>query len=736
MADPGEDLFGRLAVRKGYVTTAQLDECIAIRACQKIPAPLELILVERGYIDEVALGELLVLVEEHGKEAIEAASSEVEVVEGDDPLQFRQDSLFGRIVVQRGLATQAQVNTCVAEQGKLGKQGKKCRLGKMLVAQGLLTMRQVMDIAEFMRTRLLYCEECATSMELAIEPGKTYACSGCSAQLKTPLAVTSLQAADLFAAAVSESSTGANPPSDQDSDLMELDEDEDAEDESGAESESSARARDRREAAAAKPVGKQGRSTDSGYHPAGEVMEVQPSRPKPIAEKPRTATAPAAPAEPERKPLVVVGKGGGVRALTPTTAPAEVKIWHYAIDRKMHGPVGAEQLAAYYQDHQIDDDTLVWRKGMPEWTAFAKVEEFKALRQVKTAPKPAKPAKSTSETVTGDDPKIKLVRGGDTIYARKPNIKANMPAPKIDGYKIMEAIGKGGMGVVYRALQESMDRVVAIKVMVPKYSEDQEFIDRFTREARASARVNHPNIIQGIDVRQVDGQWCFIMEYADGQRVGDIIRRGGAMSESRALKIATEIASALEHAHRNRIIHRDVKPDNIIITKDGIAKLCDLGLVKVISEDTEGSKVGDLIGTPDYMSPEQASGKADVDHRADIYCLGAAWYHMVTGSAPFPGPNRSVVLMKHLTEELQAPHDRNPLVSPATSSVIVKMMAKRREDRYPSATELLRDLHLLAAGANPSTYQGAPPAQRTANAPAQDRTPPRPPLRRRRRRLR
>ncbi len=738
MSDPQSDAFGRYALRRGYVTAAQLDECRTIQSCQQIPAPLELILVERGYIDDRQLQELLNLVE--SGEPVESRESEGSEAPGSDaePLDLRQDMLFGRVVVLRHLVPADRMNSCVAEQGRLAQQGKRVRLGKLLVLGGHLTMKQVLEVLEALRTEILYCERCAGITQTAIEAGKSYACSGCGTNLTTPQEITSLRATDLFggserdsggparvADAAADTLTGGSPeprsrlgpkditarlpvqsaaaPESEDSDVLELEEDPE----------------DRAPAVKAK--------AESGYTPKGAVEEVQPTRPK----SPAAAVPPSA--KPGGKPVVVIGKGGGVRAVEAGPATPEERVWHYAIQRKVQGPVTAEQIRGFLAEGKLTVESLIWRKGMQDWQPLGKQPEFKPARSTPAATPAASPSNPAAPATPAQELQRKLRgREGDTMMVRRTAPRVDIAPPKLDGYKILEVIGKGGMGIVYKAYQESMDRTVAIKVMVPKYSEDPEFVERFTREARASAKVNHPNIIQGIDVKQVDGKWCFIMEYADGQRVGDVIRRGGAMSEARALKIVTEIASALEHAHRNLVVHRDVKPDNIIITKDGVAKLCDLGLVKVVSEDTENSKVGDLIGTPDYMSPEQASGKPDVDHRADIYCLGAAWYHMVTGRVPYPGPNRTVVLMKHLTEPLQPPDEVNPMVTGQTASVIERMLEKPREERYQTVTELLKDLQLLSVGANPSTFEAEPPPQPDK---PQARRPGRP-LRMRRRRFR
>jgi len=277
----------------------------------------------------------------------------------------------------------------------------------------------------------------------------------------------------------------------------------------------------------------------------------------------------------------------------------------------------------------------------------------------------------------------------------------------IQGYKILTKIGQGAMGSIYKALQISMDRVVAIKCLASKYSQNDKFRERFLREARAVARLNHPNIIQGIDVGDSNGVHYFAMEYIDGPTVGELLKRGGALDEKRAINIVTQISRALQHAFNHGIIHRDIKPDNIMLTREGVAKLCDLGLAKLQTKedgDASGTRPGASMGTPYYIAPEQARGEQNVDTRADIYSLGASFYHMVAGEVPFVGQSAADVISKHLTEPVTPPRVKNPLVSGAVDWVIVKMMQKAREDCYQTPTELVRDLEAIAAGGAPEGF--------------------------------
>ncbi|MHC4660530.1 MAG: serine/threonine protein kinase [Planctomycetota bacterium] len=273
---------------------------------------------------------------------------------------------------------------------------------------------------------------------------------------------------------------------------------------------------------------------------------------------------------------------------------------------------------------------------------------------------------------------------------------------QIAGYEILAKLGQGGMGAVYKARQRSMERIVALKILPPKFAKNPDFIERFVREARAVAKLNHENIIAGIDVGESNGLYYFAMEYADGQTVYERIRQSGPIAEDEAIDITLQIARALEHAHRHDLVHRDVKPQNIIITKKGIAKLCDLGLAKTEDSEASVTQRGVSVGTPHYISPEQAKGEVDVDIRSDIYSLGASFYHMVVGEVPFVGSGPMVVMTKHLTETPAYPRSRNPDVSKTVSDVIMRMMAKYKEGRYQTPTQLIKDFMRLQDGKAPS----------------------------------
>jgi serine/threonine protein kinase len=273
---------------------------------------------------------------------------------------------------------------------------------------------------------------------------------------------------------------------------------------------------------------------------------------------------------------------------------------------------------------------------------------------------------------------------------------------QIPGFQLLEKLGQGSMGAVYKARQLSMDRLVAIKILQPKHARDPGYLQQFIREAHLAAKLSSNNIVQAIDAGSVGALHYFVMEYVEGKTIKDELETGKIYPETEAVEIILQVAQALEHAHRRRLIHRDVKPGNIILTRDGGVKLADLGLARLV-EDSELDKAekGLTIGTPYYIAPELIKGKNDADIRADIYSLGATLYHMVTGRPPFPGAKVKEVLQAHLHKELTPPDHINTRLSAGLGEVVEYMMAKDREQRYQTPAELILDLECLFRGEPP-----------------------------------
>jgi serine/threonine protein kinase len=280
---------------------------------------------------------------------------------------------------------------------------------------------------------------------------------------------------------------------------------------------------------------------------------------------------------------------------------------------------------------------------------------------------------------------------------------------QIPGYQIICKVGKGAMATVYKARQLSLDRIVAVKVLPKKMSENQEFVDRFYKEGRAAARLSHNNIVQAIDVgTSPDNYHYFAMEYVEGKTLYDMMvpppaGDGHVFGEPETLDIMIQMADALAHSHARGLIHRDVKPKNIILTPAGVAKLTDLGLARAHDDDEAAqSEAGKAYGTPYYISPEQIRGDVNIDFRADIYSLGATMYHLLTGRPPFEAETPSAVMHKHLKQPLKPPDHVNPELSAGVSEIIEVAMAKNRDERYASTEDMLEDLRAVRAGIAPT----------------------------------
>lgn len=273
----------------------------------------------------------------------------------------------------------------------------------------------------------------------------------------------------------------------------------------------------------------------------------------------------------------------------------------------------------------------------------------------------------------------------------------------VPGYEYIRPLGAGAMAKVYLFKQLSLDRLVAVKMLPRKFTNNKRFIERFYAEGKAAGKLNHPNIVGALDVFNVGGKHYFVMEYVKGKSVYEEITRQKRYSESEALDVTIQVARALDHAHKNGLVHRDVKPKNIMITVESSAKLADMGLARPV-DDVEAAEAekGKAYGTPYYISPEQIRGMVDVDGRADIYGLGATLYHMVTGQVPFDGSNPSAVMHRHLKESVPPPDQFNPSLSDGICEIIEVCMTKDRDSRYASASELLEDLEAVKRGEPPT----------------------------------
>src|SRR5215831_11517479 len=257
-------------------------------------------------------------------------------------------------------------------------------------------------------------------------------------------------------------------------------------------------------------------------------------------------------------------------------------------------------------------------------------------------------------------------------------------------YELQREVAQGGMAEVYLAHDQLLDRPVALKALFPEYAREPSFVERFRREAQAAANLNHPNIVAIYDWGQEAGTYFIVMEYVEGRSLRDLIRSEAPVDPNQAAEITGEIASALAFAHRSGVVHRDVKPGNVLLTRSGTVKVTDFGIARAGASDGL-TQTGSVMGTATYFSPEQAQG-LPVDGRSDVYALGVVMYEMVTGVAPFTADSPVSVAYKHVREEAVPPSERNPDIPRDLEVIIATALAKDPEHRYPTADDMRADI--------------------------------------------
>ena len=288
---------------------------------------------------------------------------------------------------------------------------------------------------------------------------------------------------------------------------------------------------------------------------------------------------------------------------------------------------------------------------------------------------------------------------GNLDAAKPPAVR------RLGNFELGEKVGQGAMGMVFRAHQITMDRTVALKILAPKYADDEAFIKRFVREARAAGQFCHENIVTALDVGFIAPYHYLVMEFVEGKTLRKIIKERGPLPEREALEIAVQIAKGLDHALTKKILHRDVKPENVMVTPQGVAKLLDMGLACVTGVEEEETaedeqKNRQAFGTPHYISPEAARG-ADLDTRADIYSLGCTLYHMLAGLTPYQGPNGRAVMAMHIAEPFPEIREKRPKLSLHAARILERMTAKDRELRYANPEQVIQDLLAVLHGSAP-----------------------------------
>ena len=261
-------------------------------------------------------------------------------------------------------------------------------------------------------------------------------------------------------------------------------------------------------------------------------------------------------------------------------------------------------------------------------------------------------------------------------------------------YQLLRKVGDGGMAFVYEAKDKSLNRIVAVKVLRPEFGDDEDFLKKFRREAEAIASVSHPNIVSIYDVGEDRNVNYIVMEFIDGKNLKDIIRSEGILDEYTALEITKQIAKALSLAHRKGIIHRDIKPHNILISNEGrIVKVADFGIAKAVSNSTM-TNVGNIIGSVHYFSPEQAKGRS-VTSNTDLYSLGIVLFEMLTGRLPFRGDSPISIALQHINDDIEFTDEEKTRIPQSVRTIIRKLTEKSVENRYQNADEVIDDIEYI-----------------------------------------
>ncbi|KLU61030.1 serine/threonine-protein kinase PrkC [Peptococcaceae bacterium CEB3] len=263
-------------------------------------------------------------------------------------------------------------------------------------------------------------------------------------------------------------------------------------------------------------------------------------------------------------------------------------------------------------------------------------------------------------------------------------------------YEVIERIGAGGMAIVYKAKDLLLNRIVTVKVLREQFLSDEDFVKRFRREAQSAASLSHPNIVSIYDVGKDGNIEYIVMEYVEGRDLKEIIREFAPLSPEQAINLTCQIGEAIRHAHQHHIIHRDIKPHNILVTAEGRAKVTDFGIARAVSAATV-THTGDIVGSVHYLSPEQAKGLPS-DERSDLYSLGIILYELLTGKVPYDGETPIAIALKHLQEVPTRPSQLNPRVGPDLENVIMRAIAKSAEQRYATAGDFLADLEKVRSG--------------------------------------
>jgi predicted Ser/Thr protein kinase len=357
-------------------------------------------------------------------------------------------------------------------------------------------------------------------------------------------------------------------------------------------------------------------------------------------------------------------------------------------------PPGSGPVAPGYQS-ALTSERVARMDLLPAW---AHTRERSAARLDAPSSGPLRPPPEVAAAGEGASPGVVATPDGvGAAPGAKPKKLRKLDEPKgtVPGFEYMERLGKGKVGVVYKARELASGREVALKVLLPVFMEEPSLVERFLREAQIAASLEHTNIRKVYAGGQAAGLLYLVMEYIDGETLQDKLDRDGKLPEDDCLRWAAQIARAMDHYNRHGVLHRDIKPANILISNDRRALLCDLGISKRVYEDFALTKQGTTLGSPFYISPEQGMGTDDLDIRSDLYSLGVTLFHCLAGRVPFYGQNAGVIISKHAREPLPDLKKLNPEISPQSVELVAKMCAKLPEDRPQSPKQLLAELQWI-----------------------------------------
>jgi serine/threonine-protein kinase len=284
---------------------------------------------------------------------------------------------------------------------------------------------------------------------------------------------------------------------------------------------------------------------------------------------------------------------------------------------------------------------------------------------------------------------------------------------KLGRYRLDKRLG-GAMGIVFRCTDEQTGSIIALKVLPKSLAHDTNFVERFKREVKATCVLSHPNIVHIYDTGVEHGVFYLATEFVEGETLAQKLSRETCFSELEALHVLRDVGKALAHAHARRVLHRDLKPDNVMMAQNGVVKLADFGLAKFLYDDRPLTAEGIAVGTPHYISPEQARALKETDHRSDLYSLGATVFHLITGRLPYEGENGSEVMKRHVFEAVPDPREVRPDLNPSIAELLMRLMAKLPSQRYESADDVVEVVEKIIQSLDPRPPEMLPPPKKTS----------------------